>query len=33
MAASTKKFLDENGLLYYDGKIKGRLNTKVDKET
>lgn len=32
MAASTKKFLDENGLLYYDGKIKGRLNTKVDKE-
>lgn len=33
MAASTKKFLDENGLLYYDGKIKGRLNTKVDKVT
>lgn len=31
MAASTKKFLDENGLLYYDGKIKGRLNKKVDK--
>ena len=33
MAASIKKFLDENGLLYYDGKIKGRLNTKVDKVT
>lgn len=33
MATSTKKFLDENGLLYYDGKIKGRLNTKVDKVT
>ena len=33
MAASTKKFLNENGLLYYDGKIKGRLNTKVDKVT
>lgn len=30
--AENKKFLDENGLLYYDGKIKGRLNNKVDKE-
>lgn len=30
--ATNKKFLDENGLLYYDGKIKGRLATKVDKE-
>lgn len=25
------KYLDENGLLYYDGKIKGRLANKVDK--
>ena len=31
--ATNKKFLDENGLLYYDGKIKGRLATKVDKES
>ena len=31
--ATSKKFLDENGLLYYDGKIKGRLATKVDKES
>lgn len=30
--ATNKKFLDENGLLYYDGKIKSRLATKVDKE-
>lgn len=30
--ATNKKFLDENGLLYYDGKVKGRLATKVDKE-
>ena len=25
------KYLDENGLLYYDGKVKARLNNKVDK--
>lgn len=25
------KYLDENGLLYYDGKVKNRLNNKVDK--
>lgn len=31
--ATNKKFLDENGLLYYDGKIKSRLATKVDKES
>lgn len=30
--ATNTKFLDENGLLYYDGKVKGRLATKVDKE-
>lgn len=29
---STSKYLDDNGLLYYDGKIKARLNNKVDKE-
>ena len=27
-----KKFLDDNGLLYYDQKIKKRLENKVDKE-
>ena len=27
-----KKFLDDNGLLYYDSKIKARLANKVDKE-
>lgn len=26
------KYLDENGLLYYDTKIKARLANKVDKE-
>lgn len=26
------KYLDDNGLLYYDGKIKARLSNKVDKE-
>lgn len=26
------KYLDENGLLYYDQKAKGRLEKKVDKE-
>ena len=26
------KYLDDNGLLYYDGKIKNRLANKVDKE-
>lgn len=30
--AEAKKFLDENGLLYYDQRQKARLATKVDKE-
>lgn len=29
---SVKKYLDDNGLLYYDNKQKSRLNKKVDKE-